>query len=181
VIQGGGEPDLRKACAEALLEIGFDGYGYGGWPLDKDGNLLTDILAYARQLVPEQFPMHALGIGHPYNLVTCYDLGYGMFDCAMPTRDARHGRLYAFSQPANSREAGLGGKWLEYIYINDEKHVKADRPVSLECDCLVCQRFSRGFLHHLFKLNDSLFFRLATIHNLRFMTQLTDRLRLRLL
>jgi queuine tRNA-ribosyltransferase len=179
VIQGGGEPDLRKACTEALLEIGFDGYGYGGWPLDKDGNLLTDILSYTRQLVPEQFPMHALGIGHPYNLVTCYDLGYGMFDCAMPTRDARHGRLYAFTNPAEGDDAGLSGKWLEYIYINDEKHVKADRPVSPACDCLVCQHYSRGFLHHLFKLNDSLFFRLSTIHNLRFMTQLTDRLRQR--
>ena len=75
----------------------------------------------------------------------------------------------------------MSGKWLEYIYINDEKHVKTDRPVSPQCDCLVCQRYSRGFLHHLFKLNDSLFFRLATIHNLRFMTQLTDRLRLRVL
>ena len=79
--------------------------------------------------------MHALGIGHPYNLVTCYDLGYGMFDCAMPTRDARHGRLYAFANPADDEDAGLTGKWLEYIYINDEQHIKADRPVSPALAC----------------------------------------------
>ena len=65
VIQGGGYPDLRRKCAEGLLEIGFDGYGYGGWPLDGKGNLLTEIVGLTRELVPEEFPMHALGIGHP--------------------------------------------------------------------------------------------------------------------
>src|SRR5581483_9367270 len=65
VIQGGGSLELRKHCSEALLEIGFDGFGYGGWPLDGQGKLLNDIISYTRELVPMQFPMHALGIGHP--------------------------------------------------------------------------------------------------------------------
>ena len=179
VIQGGGYPDLRKACAEALLEIGFDGFGFGGWPLDKQGALLEDILGYTRSLVPVDYPMHALGVGHPKNVLACFDLGYDLFDSAMPTRDARHGRLLRFNQPSQGQTAGLSGDWLSYVYIEDKRHIKADTAISPDCDCLCCQRYSLGFLHHLFKINDGLFQRLATIHNLRFMSQLEERLRLR--
>jgi queuine tRNA-ribosyltransferase len=174
VIQGGGSLELRKRCASELLEIGFDGFGYGGWPLDAQGKLLTEIISYTRELVPAQFPMHALGIGHPSNVVECTKMGYGMFDSAMPTRDARHSRLYTFTSPP---ETGLEDKWLAYLYINDDKCIKSDTPISPYCDCLCCAHYSVGYLHHLFKINDPLFFRLATIHNLRFMTQLTGRLR----
>ena len=172
VIQGGGSLELRKRCAGELLEIGFDGFGYGGWPLDNQGKLLSEIIAYTREQVPRQFPMHALGIGHPLNLVECTKMGYGIFDCAMPTRDARHARLYTFTS-----SSGLDDKWLSYIYANDDKYIKMDTPVSPFCDCLCCTRYSLGYLRHLFKINDTLFFRLATMHNLRFMTQLTERLR----
>lgn len=175
VIQGGGFPDLRRTCAEGLLEIGFDGFGYGGWPLDNQGNLLTDIVALTRELVPEIFPMHALGIGHPVNLVETYRLGYDLFDCALPTRDARHGRLMRFTVP--SGESLQGENWMEYVYIQDKKHIKDDRGISEYCDCPVCKRYSIGYLHHLFKTGDTLYHRLATLHNLRFMTQLTGRLR----
>ncbi|HLZ61392.1 MAG TPA: tRNA guanosine(34) transglycosylase Tgt [Ktedonosporobacter sp.] len=171
VIQGGGSPELRKRCADALLEIGFDGYGYGGWPLDKQGKLLSDIISYTRELVPPQFPMHALGVGHPGNVMECTRNGYGIFDSAMPTRDARHARLYAFT------DTTLDGKWFSYVYVNDDKFIKTNSPVSPLCDCLCCSHYSLGYLHHLFKVNDSLFFRLATLHNLRFMTMLTQRLR----
>ena len=179
VIQGGGYPELRKQCAEALLEIGgFDGYGYGGWPLDAQGKLLIDIISYTRELVPPQFPMHALGIGHPQNIVECSAIGYGLFDSAMPTRDARHARLYTFNTEEDAPNSGLEGKWLSYIYSGDDKHIKSDRPISQLCTCQVCAHYSLGYLHHLFKVGDSLFYRLATIHNLRFMTQLTQRLRM---
>jgi queuine tRNA-ribosyltransferase len=177
VIQGGGYRELRRQCAESLLEIGFDGYGYGGWPLDAQGHLLTEIIAYTRELVPPQFPMHALGIGHPQNVVECAALGYGLFDSAMPTRDARHGRLYIFNTEPGAPNAGLEGKWLSYIYVTDDKYIKSDQPVSSICNCLVCANYSLGYLHHLFKIGDSLFYRLATVHNLRFMTRLTQRLR----
>ena len=174
VIQGGGSFELRKRCAEELLEIGFDGYGFGGWPLDADGNLLYDILEYTRQLIPRDFPIHALGIGHPENVARCFDIGYEIFDCAMPTRDARHGRLYSFGP----KSADFNGKWLKYIYINDEKHIRSDRPVMADCDCPVCRRYSIGYLRHLFKMGDSLFPRLATIHNVRVLTRLCEILRL---
>ena len=177
VVQGGGVRDLRKRCAEALLEIGFDGFGFGGWPLDAGGNLLEDILGHTRELVPRELPMHALGVGHPQNVVTCFRLGYEIFDSAMPTRDARHGRLYAYKKSVEDALHSPDGRWLKYLYINDEVHIKADRPVSPGCDCPVCRRYSLGYLHHLFKLNDSLYLRLATLHNLRFMTLLTETLR----
>ncbi len=174
VIQGGGYPDLRRKCAEGLLEIGFDGFGYGGWPLNTNGELLTDIVSLTRSLVPAEYPMHALGIGHPINLLKTYRIGYDMFDCALPTRDARHGRLMRFTEPPETLLTGEN--WLEYVYIQDKKHVKIDQGISEYCDCPVCSHYSLGYLHHLFKTGDWLYQRLATLHNLRFMTQLTDRL-----
>ena len=163
VIQGGGVKELRKQCAEALLEIGFDGFGYGGWPLDGQGNLLIDILGYTHSLVPGEFPFHALGVAHPANIKACFQLGYDLFDGAMPTRDARHGRLYSDTNP--------------YVYIYDNRYIKETDPVSVACDCLTCTHYSLGYLHHLFKIGDSLSLRLATIHNLRFMTRFIESLR----
>jgi queuine tRNA-ribosyltransferase len=176
VVQGGTSRALRQECAEALLEVGFDGYGYGGWPLDQEGNLLLDMLSYTRELIPAEFPLHALGVGHPLNVVACAQIGYPLFDSTMPTRDARHGRLYVYTtdpqtQPFQSSD------WFRYLYINDERHLKQSGPISPHCDCLCCRRYSLGYLHHLFKLNDSLYPRLATMHNLRFMTLLTAALR----
>ena len=163
VIQGGGDKSLRKLCAEALLEMGFDGYGYGGWPLDKQGNLVADIVGYTRECVPSTFPMHALGIGHPRSVIECVQMGYELFDCAMPTRDARHGRLYVGNP--------LSGDW-RYVYVEDDKHIKESRPLDSECDCRTCRGYSVGYLHHLYKIKDMGFARLATIHNLRFMSRM---------
>lgn len=177
VIQGGGYYELRKRCVDALLEIGFDGFGYGGWPLDKQGNLLTELIAYTRGLIPREFPMHALGVGHPHNIVTCHKIGYDMFDSAMPTRDARHARLYTFANDALPQDVLSNGKWFAYVYVNDDKYIKSDLPISRQCDCLTCTQYSLGYIHHLFKINESLFFRLATIHNLRFMVQLVECLK----
>ena len=173
VVQGGGSLPLRKRCADALLEIGFDGFGFGGWPLDSDGNLLYDILAYTREIIPREYPIHALGIGHPENVARCFDLGYEIFDCAMPTRDARHGRLYSF----NPETADFSGKWLKYLYISDEKHIRSDVPIQAGCDCPTCRRYSLGYLRHLFKMNDALYLRLATVHNVRVLTRLCEVLR----
>ncbi len=171
VIQGGASPELRRHCAQELLAIGFDGYGYGGWPLDGQGSLLADIIAYVRELVPREWPLHALGVGHPAHVATCVRFGYGLLDSVMPTRDARHGRLYTFTAPA-----GLSGDWFSYVHVGDKKNIKAAGPVSPHCDGPCCRRYSLGYLHHLFKLGDGLYQRLATMHNLRFMMQLLGRL-----
>lgn len=165
VVQGGALPDLRAECAAALLAIGFDGYGYGGWPLDAEGQLVDDMLRLTRALIPPEFPMHALGVGHPESIAACAGFGYGVFDSALPTRDARRGRLY---MRKDSR--------FRYLYITDDKYIKAAEPVEAECDCLTCTRYSRGYLRHLYRANEAAFQRLATIHNLRFMARWMGRL-----
>ncbi len=172
VVQGGGDKSERKRCADALLEIGFDGYGYGGWPLDAEYRLLDEMLGYVRELVPAEYPLHALGVGHPENVAACARMGYQMFDSALPTRDARRGRLYTFTGPD-----GLRGEWFRGIYIHDKAHVRDAGSISDHCDCATCRTYSRGYLQHLFRLKDHLFYRLATVHNLRFMRLLEDRMR----
>jgi queuine tRNA-ribosyltransferase len=177
VIQGGGSPELRQECAEGLLETGFDGYGYGGWPLDKEGKLLEDLLCHTRQLIPDGYPLHALGVASPEGVRRCCEMGYDLFDGAMPTRDARHARLYAFN--ADPQQALLPSEgWYNYVYILDERYIKSGEPLSPYCDCLACRRYTAGYLHHLFKIQDGLAYRLATLHNLRFMTLLTQNLRM---
>jgi queuine tRNA-ribosyltransferase len=164
VVQGGGSQELRKKCAEALLEIGFDGFAYGGYPLDDKGNLLTDAIELTRELIPARFPMIALGIGHPRNVLKCLEIGYDLFDSSLPTRDARQGRLYT---------SGTDDKHA-YVYIQDRKHIKSRMPISSTCDCLTCSHYSLDYLHHLFKIRDANYLRLATIHNLRIMTRLIE-------
>ncbi|MCU0722504.1 MAG: queuine tRNA-ribosyltransferase family protein [Planctomycetes bacterium] len=173
VIQGGASPSLRRRCAESLRELGFDGYGFGGWPLDGKGRLLTEVLEATRAAVPPDKPLFALGVGHPVHVAACARMGYDLFDSSLPTRDARRGRLYDF---AGRGAPGDGEKWVSFVYIDDEGHRRADAPVSGSCDCAACKNHSRGYLHHLYRIREGLYFRLATIHNLRFMAQLMERL-----
>jgi queuine tRNA-ribosyltransferase len=144
VVQGGLSPELRRECAEALLEIGFDAYGYGGWPLDSEGKLLTEMLATVRELVPPEFPVHALGVGHPPSVAACVGLGYELFDSTMPTRDARHGRLSPSAATRPPRRWSAGNDWFAYIYPGDDKHVKAGEAVSPFCDCPTCSPLLAG-------------------------------------
>lgn len=170
IIQGGGYYDLRQKCARALHDIGFDGYGFGGWPLDSDGNLVYDILRYTAQLMPDSTPKYAMGIGMPDEIISCYKMGYNLFDCVVPTREARHNRLYYF----------IDNKSLQYkrLYILDKSktYIRDTAPITEYCDCPTCKNYTRAYLYHLFKVGDSLAYRLATIHNLRFYSQLMDRL-----
>jgi queuine tRNA-ribosyltransferase len=171
IIQGGYGKHLRWQCAEALIDIGFDGYGFGGWPLDLEGDLAHATLAYTARLMPDESYKYALGVGSPAAVAQCVEMGYNIFDCVLPTRDARHQRLYCWMPEASDPLA------YSFLYIQDKKHKRDTRPVSEGCDCACCVRYSRGYLHHLFEIQDALALRLATIHNLRFYAQLMDRLR----
>jgi queuine tRNA-ribosyltransferase len=172
VIQGGYDPALREQCARALLPLGFDGFGFGGWPLTPDRELAHEILAYTARLVPEHLPRFALGIGKPEHIVRCYQAGWRIFDCVLPTRDARHGRLYVLNAASIRDVDVLASNFYRYVYIRDGKHKRAKGPVSAVCGCHCCQNYSLAYLHHLFDVGDPLGLRLATMHNLRFYTQL---------
>ncbi len=177
VVQGGRDLDLRRKCAEGLLELGVDGIGFGGWPIDSEGQLLLDLVAFTRELVPAELPFHALGIGHPENLVACAAVGCDLFDSALVTRDARRGRLYTFAGDAPACASELRPGWFEFLYLQDKIHIKDSRPICADCPCACCAAYSRGYLHHLLKIEDNLYPRLATIHNLTFMQRLTRLLR----
>jgi len=176
-VQGGQSESLRRQCAQTLLEIGFDGYGYGGWPLDADSNLVADMLSLLRELIPKEYVIHALGIGHPPFIARCTAMGYGIFDSAMPTRDARHGRFYSFNDNVTPKAMARDDDWFGYVYVTDKRYYKSSEPIEASCDCPTCKNFSMGYLRHLFKLNDGLYYQLATLHNLHFMARLMDKLK----
>lgn len=178
IIQGGGDEALRRECADALVGLGFDGYGFGGWPLDKDNNLTSDMLEFTARLMPDGLPKYAMGIGKPESVVACARMGYNLFDSAIPTRDARHVRLYVFrAGKAEDARLDVRGDFYETLYMQDRKHMRDDRPLSETCDCYTCRNYSRAYLYHLFRIGDSLAERLATIHNLRFYSQMMEMLR----
>jgi queuine tRNA-ribosyltransferase len=171
IIQGGNYPDLRRKCAEELIEIGFDGFGFGGWPLDEKGNFLWDVLKLTADLMPDNTIKYAMGVGRPEEIVKCVEFGYNLFDCVIPTREARHHRLYTFIDEIDR------DPFYDFVYIMDDKYINDTVSISEHCDCFCCKNFSRAFLRHLFKIGDSLACRLATIHNLRFYSMLMEKIR----
>lgn len=169
VIQGGNDMDLRRACAGELTALGFDGYGFGGWPMDRTGNLLYDLLEGTAALMPDDAVKYAMGLGRPEEIVRLHRAGYVLFDCVIPTREARHAKLYAM----NGRP--LTESFYDAVYINKESMARDFRPIEEGCPCEACQCHSRAFLHHLFACEDPLGLRLATVHNLSFYARLMER------
>jgi len=178
IIQGGNDKTLRKHCAEALMQIGYSGFGFGGWPLTKDGQLTEDILAYTAELIPSHMVKYAMGVGRPENIVACVKMGYNLFDCVIPTREARHNRLYIYKEDFESwSDVDLSRDFYQYIYPLDDVYRRDPRPISSLCDCYTCTNYSRGYIRHLLSIGDGLGLRLSTIHNLRFYTMLMEKLR----
>lgn len=176
VIQGGRSKKLRRYCVEELVKIGFDGLGYGGEEKVK-GSINVDLAKYLKGLVPKNYLMYALGVGKPCDIVNLAKLGYDIFDCVLPTRDARHKRLYVYN--AKSMDKIDINKKDFYSYFDPARQILLSdtTPVSLACDCLLCVRYSKAYLAHLFKIGDFSAGRLATIHNLRFYSILMEKLR----
>jgi queuine tRNA-ribosyltransferase len=172
VIQGGSNKSLRQKCAQELQQIGFDGYGFGGWPLDEGGNYNHEILTFTANLIPKDKPKYALGIGNPQALAECFNQGWNIFDCVLPTRDARHARLYVLNPSPREDEQNY-----TYIHIKQEKYVRDATPIDAACDCHTCQNYTRAYLNHLFNIEDMTAARLGTIHNLRTYTRLIEGLR----
>lgn len=174
VVQGGFYQDLRKYCAEELVKIGFDGFGYGGWPINDDGSFDLESAKTIADNTPKEYLLYGLGVGMPEDIVALCKLGYDIFDCVLPTRDARHGRAYVFKSLDIEKD-----DFYEFISLKKGKYMQDDTKLSDNCDCLTCERYTKSYLAHLFKTGDSSAGRLITIHNLRFYSMLMEKIRTR--
>ena len=177
VVQGGDYLDLRRQCAQRLLEIGFDGYGYGGWPLTDEGKFNYQVAECLADSIPSQYFLYGLGIGKPDEIVRLVKMGFDIFDCVLPTRDARHKRLYVYTAETIDQIDVHQPNFFKYFSPHKQKYYRDQKPVSQACDCHLCRHYTRAYLAHLFRINDSTASRLATIHNLRFYSILMEKLR----
>ena len=162
IIQGGVYEDLRDVSLAGLSSIGFDGYAIGGLAVGEPKEDMHRILKHVLPRLPEDKPRYLMGVGKPEDLVEGVRRGVDMFDCVMPTRNARNGHLFTTR---------------EIIKIRNAKHKLDASPLDSECDCYTCKNYTRGYLHHLDKCNEILGARLNTIHNLRFYQRIMSELR----
>lgn len=162
IVQGGTDPDLRKASTEGLLEIGFDGYALGGLSVGEASEAMYDTVRFSAPLLPTDQARYMMGTGEPEDLLVAIEAGVDMFDCVLPTRNARNGTLYT-----------SGGK----VSIKQAAHKEADVPLDPQCPCETCKNYSRGYLRHLFQAGEILSMRLNTIHNITFYQSLMAKAR----
>jgi queuine tRNA-ribosyltransferase len=176
VVQGGDFPDLRRRSIRELTEIGFTGYGYGGWPM-KDGKFDTATAKLMADELPKDSVLYGLGIGKPDDIVTCVKLGWQIFDCVLPTRDARHGRLYVYTDESIDQIEVQKPNFYEYYNPRQAKHLEEKVPVSAACDCELCTTLTRSEFAQMWRAQNERVLRLATMHNLRFYAILMEKLR----
>lgn len=162
IIQGGVYEHLRDESLEGLENIGFDGYALGGLAVGEPKEDMHRILEHTCPKIPQDKPRYLMGVGKPEDLVEGVRRGVDMFDCVMPTRNARNGHLFT--------SEGV-------IKIRNAKHKHDTSPLEEDCDCYTCKNYSRAYLHHLDKCNEILGARLNTIHNLRYYQRLMAGLR----
>ena len=162
IVQGGMYEGLRDRSLEGLTEIGFDGYAIGGLSVGEPKEDMIRILDHLPPKMPEDKPRYLMGVGRPEDLVEAVRRGVDMFDCVMPTRNARNGYLFT--------STGI-------VKIRNARHRHDTAPLDDRCDCYTCKNFSRSYLHHLDKCGEMLGSQLNTIHNLRFYQNLMAGLR----
>ncbi|MCI5164689.1 MAG: tRNA guanosine(34) transglycosylase Tgt [Candidatus Electrothrix sp. GM3_4] len=153
ILQGGMYPELRKMAAEELIEIGFDGYAMGGLSVGEPKELMHEMLDASVHLLPDSHPKYLMGVGTPEDLVEGVYRGVDMFDCVMPTRNARNGMLFT-SQ----------GR----VVIKNSRYREDHRPLDEQCTCYTCRHYSRAYLRHLFQCREILAYQLNSIHNLHY-------------
>ena len=168
--------DLRKKCTQELVEIGFDGLGYEGWPITNEGVFNYEVAKIIADNSPGNYLLYGLGIGKPDEIVGCTKLGFQIFDCVLPTRDARHKRLYVYDVDSIDKIDINADKFYSYYVPDKEKYYKDTSPISKACDCLLCKNYSRAYLAHLFRSRETSALRLSTIHNLRFYSLLMEKI-----
>jgi queuine tRNA-ribosyltransferase len=163
IIQGSIYPDLRAEAARRMAELGTDGFAVGGLSVGESKAQMMESLAAVMENLPKDKPVYFMGLGTPVDIWNCVELGVDMFDCVLPTRNARNG------QALTSR-----GK----LYIKNAPFKNDESPLDPECDCICCRNYSRAYLSHLFKAGEMLSSQLISIHNLRFLINQTKLMRL---
>lgn len=162
IIQGSMYPDLRQQSLEGLLDIGFDGYAIGGLSVGEPKEEMMAVLDYLPDDMPADKPRYLMGVGKPEDIVEAVRRGVDMFDCVMPTRNARNGHYFTTN--------GV-------VRIRNSQHKQDHAPLDENCDCYTCQNFSRAYLYHLHKCKEMLAAQLGTIHNLRYYQRLMADIR----
>ncbi len=153
IVQGGAFRDLRKLSAGQILNIGFDGYAVGGLSVGEPKEIMHEVIHYITTFLPDQSPRYLMGVGDIVDMLEAVEAGFDMFDCVMPTRNARNGTLFTST-----------GR----LSIKREEYKRDSGPLDPECGCYTCRNFSRAYLRHLFHSREILSMRLNTIHNLYF-------------
>lgn len=162
IVQGGVFPELRKQSAEEIVKIGFDGYAVGGLSVGEETELMYKMVEVVVPNLPEDKPRYLMGVGTPENLVECAAKGIDMFDCVMPTRNARNGLLFTSF-----------GK----LVIKNSQFASDPKPIDENCGCYTCRNYSRAYLRHVFMANEIIASRLNTIHNLYYYLNLMKEIR----
>jgi queuine tRNA-ribosyltransferase len=162
IVQGGIYPDLRAQSAEFLQKLGFPGYAIGGLAVGETKSEMYDTLDITVPFLPAEKPRYLMGVGAPEDLAQAVMRGVDMFDCVLPTRNARHGAVYTLDGMMN---------------IGRQKFARDEQPIEPGCDCPCCQHFSRAYLRHLVKANEILGHTLLSIHNIRFLVRHMEHMR----
>ena len=162
IVQGGMYKELRTLSAEQLIDLGFPGYAVGGLSVGEPTELMYEMADHTVPLLPENKPRYVMGVGTPQNLVELVGMGVDMFDCVMPSRNARNGQLFT--------EKGT-------INISNATFRLDDASIDETCQCYTCRNYSRAYLRHLYKTRELLAYRLNTIHNLHFYLNLMKEIR----
>lgn len=160
--QGATYRDLRIWHMQQIAKLNCDGYAIGGLAVGEPTEVMYDIIEAVEPYMPKDKPRYLMGVGTPSNIIEGVARGVDFFDCVMPARNARHGKLFT---------------WQGSLNIKNAKYKLDDRPIDPACDCPVCRRFSRAYLRHLFTAEEMLGMRLAVMHNLYFYNKLTRRIR----
>ena len=153
IIQGSVYHELRRESLDRLREIGFEGYAIGGLSVGEEKAQMYDVVEFIAPQMPEERPRYLMGVGTPEDLIECVARGVDMFDCVMPTRNARNGQVFTSRGRLN---------------IKNARHTRDERPLDDECHCAVCQRYSRAYLRHLYQSGEILSSILCSYHNLAF-------------
>ena len=162
IIQGGIDKEFRKISAKSLCAMDFDGFAIGGLSVGESNQAMYDTVEFTTRFMPKDKPRYLMGVGTPEDLVENIERGIDMFDCVMPTRNARNGTLFT-----------TFGK----INIKSARYKLDDTPIDLACNCYTCKRYSRAYLNHLYRAKELTYFRLASLHNLHYYLTLVKEAR----